>query len=141
MARPSKLTTALIAKLDEIADEGRSLKQVCTHLGITENTFRAWEASSGNDAFLSAAARVRARANEGMLDKCDGVIAAAFDDPDMRPGEKAALAIQYKRLVGSHKIELTGKDGGPVEVDIAGAKDLLMAGIDRLVPKSDDAGA
>lgn len=142
MARPTKLTGALLTKLDAIADDGRSLADVCTHLEISQNTWRSWESASGDDAlhaeFLSMAARVRARANTGMLDKCDGIILAALNAQDVPAAKKAELAIQYKRLVGTQRVELTGKDGGPVTVDVSGAKDLLMAGLTRLKPKPDD---
>lgn len=112
MARPTKLTPELLAKLEDIADAGMSIKGVCAKLNVGETTWRTWEASTEETTLVSEfrglAARVRARANAGMLDKCDGVIAAALDDPDVRPGEKAALAIQYKRLVGTHKVEVSG---------------------------------
>lgn len=118
MARPTKLTATLLDKLEAIADDGRSLKSVCAHIDIETDTFRSWESLPDDHPnvarFHGLAARVRARANAGMLDKCDGVIVTALDDPDVKPAEKAALAIQYKRLVGPQRVELSGPDGGPI---------------------------
>lgn len=142
MARPTKLTPALLTKLDGIADAGMSLKAVCAKLDIDPDTFRTWETLPPDDGtvsrFLDLAARVRARANTGMLDKCDGIIVSALDDPDVSVSKKAELAIQYKRLVGTQRVELTGKDGGPVAVDVTDAKARLLSGLGRLTRKSDD---
>lgn len=59
-----------------------------------------------------------------------------------RPGDwKAALEFLQRKNPGEwgkierSKVELTGKDGGPVEVDVNDAKGRLLAGIKKLQPK------
>lgn len=60
------------------------------------------------------------------------------------PGDwKAALEFLQRKNPGEwgrvdrSKVELTGKDGGAVAVDVSGARDLLAAGLERLKPKPD----
>lgn len=120
MARPTKLTPALLTKLDAIADTGRSLTSVCEALDIDPDTFRTWEALDPVDErvsrFHGMAARVRARANDGRRDQLDKVLEAALADPDVAPSKKAEIAIQWHRLLGVNRVELTGRDGGAIEV-------------------------
>jgi hypothetical protein len=60
VAAPTKLTPALLAKLDGIADDGLTLAEVCHQLGIGVTTWRRWEAEEANEVFRAMAARVRA---------------------------------------------------------------------------------
>lgn len=138
MARPSKLTTETLDKLDAVADDGLGIQAACEKAGIDSDTFRRWEAKDDSDPLLERfrgiAARVRARANWGLLDKCDSVIAKALDDDEVRLTDRAALAIQFKRLNGAQRIELTGKDGGPLEVIERASRD-LDSRLDRLAER------
>lgn len=142
MGAPSKLDAALIAKFEAVVDEGLTLKELVRKIGISDNTFRGYEnrEPDGTDehaAFLRLAARARAGMGSATDDMAWGVLREVAECSEAKVSDRLAAATAILRLRTAHKVELTGKNGGPVEVDIAGAKDLLMAGIDRLKPKSD----
>ena len=147
MAAPSKLTTALLGKLDDIADEGLTLKELVKKIGISDNTFRGYEnrepdGSEEHAEFLRLAARARAGMGSATDDMAWGVLREVAEDCEAKTTDRLAAATAILRLRTAHKVELTGKDGGAVEVDVGGARDLLMAGIERLVPKdATDGGA
>ncbi len=143
MAPASKLTAVLVAKLDAVADDGLTIKEVCSAIGIEPRTFRRWEALEGDApllvSFRPLAARVRAGMGSATDDMAWGVLREVAEDGEARTADRLAAATAILRLRTAHKVELTGKDGGAVEVDVSGARDLLIAGLERLKPKPDGA--
>lgn len=108
MAAPSKLDAALLAKLDQIADEGLTLAEVCNKLGIGITTWRRWEANESNVEFRSMAARVRAGMGSATDDLAWGVLREVAEDTTCRPSDRLAAAQAILRLRTAHKIEVSG---------------------------------
>lgn len=141
MAAHTKLDEALIEKLDAVADEGLTIKEACRKIGIEPRTFRRWEALEGDEpllvSFRPLAARVRAGMGSATDDLAWGVLREVAEDAKAKTTDRLAAATAILRLRTAHKVELTGKDGGAVAVDVSGARDLLAAGLERLKPKPD----
>ena len=132
MPPASKLDAKMVAKLEAIADDGMTLKDLCSKLGIGIPTWRRWEASDSDDqhvvAFRPLAARVRAGMGSAIDDMAWGVLREVAEDPLSRPSDRLAAAQAILRLRTAHRVEVTGKDGGPLEVSIdarAALDDLL----------------
>lgn len=119
MARPTKLDEDLIAKLDEIADDQWSIKDACAAIGIGETTWRRWENSDSDDDLVAAFRRVAARVRSSSGEKLDqlawGTLRGAMEDPGARVSDKVTAAAAALRLRTAHRVELTGRGGGPVE--------------------------
>lgn len=119
MARPTKLTPALLTKLESIADDGLTLKEACRGLGIDEKTWRRWEAVASDDSpFRPLAARVRAGMGSATDDMAWGVLREVAEDVEARASDRLAAAQAILRLRTAHRVELTGVGGGPVEVSV-----------------------
>lgn len=133
MAAPSKLTAALLTKLEAVTDQGWTLKAVCAHLGISDDSWRSWEnrvPDEGDDLhvrFLGLAARVRAGMGSATDDMAWGVLREVAEDPALKPSDRLAAAQAILRLRIPHRVELTGKDGGAVRLDAGSALDRLDA--------------
>lgn len=151
MAAPTKLTKAMLEKLDEVADDGLTLKEVCAYLGIGTTTFYRWEAREEHEEFRGMAARVRAGMGSATDDLAWGTLRAVLEaegewveGPDGKQvyvhgtttSEKVAAAQAILRLRTAHKVELTGKDGGPVEID--DARNRLIEGLSKLSNTGDN---
>lgn len=149
MARPKKLTDELLTKLDEIAADGLTIKEVCTRIGISEDSWRRWELSDEKDElaerFRGLAARVRAGMGRATDDLAWGALREVLADASTRASDKIAAAATILRLRTAHRVELTGRDGGPVEVDASSARAKLLAQLEQIDARRraarDDAGA
>ncbi len=129
MAPKTKLTKALLTTLESIADEGLTLKEVCKQLDIDVKTWRKWEATQAHDAFVPLAVRVRAGMGSATDDMAWGVLREVAEDSEARSADRLAAATAILRLRTAHKIELTGKDGGAIDVSVDDARNRLMAGV------------
>jgi hypothetical protein len=115
MARPSKLTEDVLYKLDEIADDGLTLTEVCQHIGIGLTTWRSWEATQPEDsAFRGLAARVRAGMGSATDELAWGTLRQVMEDQSARPGDRVSAATAVLRLRTPHRVEHSGPNGGPV---------------------------
>lgn len=123
MAAPSKLDAELLAKFEAVVDEGLTLKELVVKLGISDNTFRGWENRDpdGTDehaAFIRLAARARAGMGSATDDMAWGVLRQVAENPAARDSDRLAAAQAILRLRTAHRVEVTGKDGGPVDVSV-----------------------
>lgn len=115
-----------------LLSEGNSLRAVCRMLGLHESSVRYWEL--GNDEFAAQTARARKLGCDALADQtleiADGKSPVVVDTPDgpaeMPPDrDRDRLRVDTRlRLIGKwhqHKygdraaVELTGKDGGPIQ--------------------------
>lgn len=110
--RPTKLTKALVAKLQTIADDGLALNEACRKLGISTEAWRRWENNGRDDElhtlFRGLAARVRAGMGSATDDMAWGVLREVAEDPLARPSDRLAAAQAILRLRSTHKVELSG---------------------------------
>lgn len=123
MAAPSKLNAALIKKFEAIVDDGLTLKELVGKLGVSDTAFRGWEnrepdGSEVHASFVRLAARARAGMGSATDDMAWGVLREVAEDPLARASDRLAAAQAILRLRTAHKVELTGRDGGPVEVSV-----------------------
>ncbi len=116
--RPTKLTPALLKKLEEVAGNGWTLKEVCYHIGISDDTWRSWENresdTENHERFLVLATRVRAGMGAAIDDLAWGVLREAMDDPSVKAGDRITAATNALRLRTAHRVEVSGPDGGPI---------------------------
>lgn len=148
MARPSKLTVALIAKLEPIAGNGWTLKQVCREIGIDDDTWRSWEnREPGDDThtrFLGLAARVRAGMGVAVNDLAWGTLREVIEDPDAPRADRIAAATNALRLQTAHRVELTGANGGPIRSagpDLSKLTDAELRQLRELTAKAEGSDA
>lgn len=110
-ARP-KLTKALLKKLESVADDGLTIKEVCAEIGIAPRTWRNWESRAAEggllDSFMPLAARVRAGMGSATDDMAWGVLKEVAEDPLARPSDRLAAAQAILRLRSTHKVEISG---------------------------------
>lgn len=141
MARKSKLNEELINRAAELVNAGHYDNTVFTCLGIGETTWYRW-INLGEEDFLNGKNTIVAKFWESVskaraaaeIRNLEIVQTAANDD------WKAAawfLERKYNEKWGrKEKTELTGKNGGPVE--ISNAKELLMQKINDMVSKKEE---
>lgn len=120
MSAHPKLTTELLAKLDKIADDGLTIKEVCSHIGISPRTWRNWEANTNStellDSFRPLAARVRAGMGTATDDLAWGVLREVADNTEARDSDRINAALAILRLRTAHRIEVTGRNGGHIQI-------------------------
>jgi len=132
--RPTKLTPALLDKLDPIAADAWSIREACAAVGISEATWRRWEVSATADElhvrFREIAAVTRAASGAKVEELAWGVLRAVMEDDDARPADRVAAAGTTLRLRTPSRMELTGRDGVPVAAPPA--HDLSVLSLDEL---------
>lgn len=134
MSAHPKLTPQLLTKLDAIADDGLTIKEVCHHIGIAPRTWRNWEARTDStdllDSFRPMAARVRAGLGSATDELAWGVLREVAEDATARASDRVTAAQAILRLRTAHRVELSGRDGGPIETaDVSDARALLLRGV------------
>lgn len=143
--RPTKLSAALITKLEAIADDQWSIKDACNTLGIGETTWRRWEADPTPDpspelaAFRSLAARVRAGSGDKIEGAAWGVLREVLEDVEAPRGERITAATNALRLRTAHRVEVSGPDGGPIPTarpDLSQLTDAELLELHRLTTKA-----
>ena len=114
MARPTKLNAEVTRKVCEAVKLGSTYADAAGYAGISYTTFKEWMASDAPEfaAFSAAVQSAQASGKIGLLAKIekavnDGAWQAAAWKLERRDPE-------YARR---ERVELTGKDGGPVKVD------------------------
>ena len=121
--RPIKLTITLTKKICLYLAKGNYFGVACTVCGITPKTAYNWRAKGEKEKsgiyrdFLSAVEFAEALAETESLDairnRLNGWQAAAW-----------MLERRHRERWGKSMVEVTGKDGGPIEID---AKDKLLS--------------
>lgn len=132
--RPSKLTPEVKKRLLDSLRLGNYYEAACAYAGIDYRTFRNWmkrgeEASSGQYfQFFHAVKRAEMEAESRMV---------AQWQSHMRHDWRAAkdfLARRFpERWANREKTEVTGKDGGPIEV--MDAREILLSRVRDIIAK------
>lgn len=141
--RPTKLDDALLETLDAIADNQWSIKDACAAIGISEDTWRRWEVSAHDDdlhvRFRGMAARVRAGAGAKVDDLAWGVLREVLQDEKAPRADRMTAATNALRLRTAHRVELTGKDGGPIRTgpDLSKLSDAELRTLRKLTAKAE----
>lgn len=120
MGRPSTYTPEIAKKICEQLELGVLIKHVCAQPGMPHyGTFFEWVAKYPEFAELSARARII-----GTHHRAEETIEIA-DDPNLDPADKKVRIDARNRANGwwnrkdyGEKRELSGPDGGPIEVNI-----------------------
>jgi hypothetical protein len=124
MARPSKYNPKIGDKLCEMIAEGNSASKACKSAGVAMRTFYGW--ARENEEFSAQLMRAREDQADTFADQmCD----IADDEEDV---QRAKLKIDARKWVAARmkpkswgdKVhqEISGPDGGPIEISDAKAK-------------------
>ena len=116
MARPTDCTPELTEALCAELKLGMAIRAACQHVGIDDSTYRKWmtRGENGEEPFVTfRTAATRAKA-EGVRALVVTVRKAAASD------WRAAAWILERREPDewSRRVEVTGSEGGPVQVDL-----------------------
>lgn len=115
--RPSKLTQKVAARIEELLVAGCSMREVATVVGLDYSTVKKWlqrgrEAKSGEYfAFFTRVTRARERCTASLT---EFIQKAAPED-----WRAAAWMLERrapKRWTKTQSVEVSGKGGGPIEV-------------------------
>lgn len=119
--RPAKLTATVKKRLLESIGRGMTYSLACKLAGIDYSTFKRWMEKGGEHAvgeYRAFRAEVEAQEAQNAEDALLVIQAAALGAKD-KPGDWRAsawlLERRHKDDFGAQRVEVTGKDGGPVE--------------------------
>lgn len=136
IGRPSKLTPAVKQRLLDAIRAGNYFEAACVYAGIGETTFYRWmekgeKANSGEfREFWESVKRAEAEAEARIVALWQQEI------PGNWQAARDFLARRYpERWASREKVhtELTGKDGGPIEID--DPRVALLARIERIAKR------
>ena len=128
MARPKLLDDDLIESWCEAIATGLTPRLVCYRLGIAYSNAKAWLAKGESDheagedtieaAFSARHARARQERAGRWLEVIEQVAIGGEKDSDRRGSAQWLLEhCEPEEFGAKAKVELTGKDGGAVQVD------------------------
>jgi hypothetical protein len=137
--RSTKLTEELIAELERTAAAHWSINDACAHLGITDKTWRNWKAVGEKEheagerdsihvRFLLLATRVGAPRRRTI---CAGVLQTIALDKEAKASDRVAAALGLLRLDAASKVEVSGPDGGALQIAARSWADDIRALIER----------
>lgn len=140
MGRPTKLTPQRQEAILRLLRSGITIETACGAAGIGSSTYRVWMAKGAEGrepyaTFMAAATRARDEQESYLA----GIIArAAVPDEDGHPGDWRAAAWLLERSRPTKwgrqtRTELTGADGGPLEVRTAPAQPLDAESVEQMV--------
>lgn len=135
--RPSKLTPEMQAELVKFLGAGNFRTTSCAAAGVAYQTFLAWVmkgkvARSGKYRELYLAV-TKAEANTEVLNSARVLKAAEKDPKHAKWWLTHGPASRRWAPNKPQKVELSGKDGGPIEID--DARDELAKRLDQLEAK------
>ena len=121
MGRPIECTEAITDEICRWLAQGCSIKATCKIVGIHQDTFFAWRTrgEAGEEPFASFSERITREVGTGLASRLSKVIHA---------GDWRADAWMLERMHPDEfgkRTEITGKDGGAVEVQVIVSPGLL----------------
>jgi len=129
--RPSKLSPEVLGRLYSAIRQGNYLEDACSYAGIDYSTFRRWmirgeEAQSGEYREFYDAVKVL----EASV-TCE-LVALWRTKMDSWRSIAAFLEKRFPERFGRRRVEIAGTGGGPIEIELANAKDALARKLERL---------
>ena len=117
--RPSKCTPERIALLEGLIAGGMGREAAAREAGIGVATWHEWigRGRAGEEPYAELVRRIEG-ASEGLQDEVRRVLLNGLRSPDPRIATKIAMFLSerlWPQIYG-RKQEITGKDGGPVQV-------------------------
>lgn len=112
-------------------DNAMTYEEIASEVGVSARTLWAWR--NKDEDFIAAKTKL---AEEGLIKYIDKVNKALVKNA--MEGNSRHIEIFYKRLGKlKDKLELTGEDGGPIEID---AKAELERAISRIAERKENRG-
>lgn len=127
MGRPSILNDAIIEAYGNALDVGHTVRSACAFCGLDMHSVQDWrqkgdaDLEAGNSETLHARFATRYAHARGVrmnrwLGIIDGIATGAEKDSDRRGSAQWLLEhCEPEEFGAKAKVELTGKDGGPVQ--------------------------
>jgi hypothetical protein len=117
LGRPSKFDPSICAKIIELGRQGKSRAQMVAALGIPYSTFQGWEAHVPE--FQAAMEEARTLALAYWEDLGHDHLKEVPGGVKLNTGLwSRSMAARFPREYRDNaKVEIVGKDGGPIEVD------------------------
>ena len=138
--RPSKLSPEVTLRLYSAIRQGSYLEDACFFAGIDYSTFRRWmirgeEAESGEYRELYLSVK---RLEASVAVELVGEWRAKMDS---WRSIAAFLEKRFPERFGRRRVEIAGEGGGPIEIDLASAKEALAVKLEKLARRAgEDAG-
>jgi hypothetical protein len=117
LGRPTKFDPAICDKIIALGRQGKSRAQMVAALGIPYSTFQGWEAHVPE--FQAAMDEARALALAHWEELAEKHMVEAQGGPKLNTGLwSRSMAARFPRDYRENaKVEVVGKDDGPIEVD------------------------
>jgi hypothetical protein len=138
--RPSKLSPEVLGRLYAAIRQGNYLEDACAYAGIDYSTFRRWmirgeEAESGEYSELYETVKgLEASVTVELV----GLWRTKMDS---WRSIAAFLEKRFPERFGRRRIEIAGEGGGPIEIDLASARETLARKLEKLARRAgEDAG-
>jgi transposase-like protein len=149
MARPTKCTEELVAEFVEIVCKAiakglpfeASIRRACRKVGIDRQTYYNWRkrAEGAEEPFLGAIDRIDDAREELHLDLSGDLLTLADSGEKSDAVKLAAIKYALDRMfpedTPSKRVELSGRDGGPIPVTHSADPTDLAKRIAKLVAR------
>lgn len=113
MGRPTEYRQEYCEQIIEYGRQGKSLAWMASELGVSKPTVQNWMAA--HPAFLAAMEEARALSQRWWEDAGqNGMVAPGFNASIWSRSMAARFPDDWREQKG---VELTGKDGGPMQID------------------------
>lgn len=123
---PTKLTEDLIRQLDAIVDYQWSVADACIKVGIHPATGHRYKVQGEQDIESGATdtpharfCEVIARVGQKRREEAGGVLRAVMSDDAAKGSDRVNAAGTILRLDSASRVELSGPDGTPIQVQHA----------------------
>jgi hypothetical protein len=132
MGRPTVYSEEVASTICHAMEAGKPIWAACDEAGIAFQTYFDWQRK--NQEFSERTARARAKGADAYVDEAERILAAA-DNKSIQVARELAHHLRWKasklapRFSDRAQLELTGANGGPIEVSDARAKLLAKLGI------------
>lgn len=128
MARPTKFTRDTVDRLLKGIRLGMTYEHACMFAGVHYDTFNEWRngkfprrLDDDQKALKSEFSEALTRAEGDAVARHFGLISQASVQGDWR-ASAWILERRYPAIYGKNVLEHVGKDGGPIEIDVAARK-------------------
>lgn len=116
IGRPTKLTAETQEAIIKAIKAGATHETAAMSAGISRTTFYDWKAKgeAGEEEFTDFSDALKIAEAQGTIKLLER-IQIASEDPKLWPAAAWILERRYPEIYGKQRLELTGKNGGPIE--------------------------